>query len=260
MGHTWEKCWTLKPQWDTDVWNADGFHHMQTHFFHSRIHITIIKHLLRASPSLDIPQLANVPEHFNPTLKSPLFLCIKENQNGGPLLNSSVCCCKHFRVFSSLDFQGRRLIFIPPILFNNSGKTSGITKLLWQVKTTGYAYHLGKGDPGETGVLWFEILPIPTSASALESESQSRHQHCSPALPTPCDLTKVSGFVCLPPPNYPLGEKMRRKCRLITESFPPQLYWESGWPWGLPTPCRTPVTEDREAWLAVARYRATEPR
>lgn len=168
-----------------------------------------------------------------------------------PLPNSSLCSCKHFCVSSSLvarDFQGR---------FINSFQSTGIPELLRLMKTTGCACDVGNGGPGETGAL-LEILPIPTPATCTGRLNPRANVDTALQLcPTPCDLTKVEGFVCLPPPNYPLGEKMRRKYRLITESFPPQLHWELG----LPNPCRTPATEDKEeARWAEAWHRATEPR
>lgn len=55
---------------------------------------------------------------------------------------------------------------------------------------------------------------------------------------------------CLPPPNHPLGEKMRRKCRLIIASFPPQLCWESRWPCGAAQSLQNSCPDDREGAAA----------
>lgn len=68
---------------------------------------------------------------------------------------TAACATVNIFVFSlllvAMDFQGRSLIFIPSTLlpFINSGKTRGVTELLYVM--TGCACHLGKGDPGETG-------------------------------------------------------------------------------------------------------------
>lgn len=110
----------------------------------------------------------------------------------------------------------------------------------------------------------FGVLLIPNSPAICSGELNPRANITTPLqlCPTPCDLTKVRRFVFLPP-NYPLGEKMRRKCRLITESFPPGLCRESDCPVQLPNPCRTPATDDREeaaAGLLAVHYQATGPR
>lgn len=95
---------------------------------------TIIKHLLCALSSLDIPQLAYMPEHSNLHLNSALIWYVKENQKGSPPPNNTLCYHKHFCVFFflvAMDFQGRRLIFIPLtlFLFIIPCKISGITEL-----------------------------------------------------------------------------------------------------------------------------------
>lgn len=90
------------------------------------------------------------------------------------------------------------------------------------------------------------LVPSPPAICSGELNPRANINTAPSSAPTPCDLAKVRGFVCLPPPNYSLGEKMRKKCRLITESFPPQLCWELGWPCGAANTLQNPCLDGRE--------------
>lgn len=64
------------------------------------------------------------------------------------------------------------------------------------------------------------VLAIPSSHAICSGELNPRVIIMLPPSSAPhSDLSKVRGFVRFLPPNCPLGEKMRRKSRLITASF-----------------------------------------
>lgn len=111
-------------------------------------------------------------------------------------------------------------------------------------------HHPGKGGPGRQGVGKEENVTRNLAYSQASCQLLWRAEpgaNINTALqlcPTPRDLAKVRGFVC-PPPNYPLGEKMRRKRRLISLSLHNYAGNRDG-PVGLPAPGRTPVSDDKE--------------
>lgn len=137
----------------------------------------------------------------------------------------------------------------------------------------GCACHLGHRElqrwVREKGVFW-GILPIPiflpfvcpVEQNTRANINTSLHQHCNLQLESVphSNLTKVRGFVCLPPLIIPLVRKWEQ-CRLITESFPPQLCWASGCPVGLPNPCRTLAqTTERKLQLSALQPTTNQQR
>lgn len=82
------------------------------------------------------------------------------------------------------------------------------------------------------------VLAIPSSHAICSGELNPRVIiMLLPSSAPYSDLSKVRGFVRFLPPNYPLGEKISRKSRLITASFPIIM-------WGIRTPlqgCQPPA-------------------
>ena len=101
-----------------------------------------------------------------------------------------------------------------------------------------------------------KLLPVLSSPVICSGELHPRAN-----IGIPCDVTKVRGFVCLPPPNYPLGEKMRRKCRLIRVSPSTIVLGIRIALQGCRIPAEVlPQKTGRSLWLAAAQHGAVGPR
>lgn len=97
----------------------------------------------------------------------------------------------------------------------------------------------------EKGMLWrLWLFPIFLSFALGWG---SREKTSSLFSSTPSLECANSGDCLFSSSNCPHGGRWRRKCRLVTEPFPPQLHCQSRCPVRLPNPCRTP------AWMAGRR-------
>ena len=183
----------------------------------------------------DTPPFAHRTEHSDPTLKPTPFPCIKQNQNAAPRLDSSLCWRTFlYFLFPGLPWTSRAegwfFISWPLWLFISSGKTSGLTELLWLLKTTRCACHLGEGDPGETGCYWGSgLFPPMPSAQASWTPEQTSTRPSSSALSLWFNQGEgIWGMLAFLLLIIPLVRKWQERGRLITESLLPQLQWESG--------------------------------